>query len=38
MKRVLVLLVMGTIFSGMAAYVATAKTNPVGTPAIPNKR
>ena len=33
MKRVLVLLVMGTIFSGMAAYVATAKTNAATTPA-----
>jgi hypothetical protein len=32
MKRVLVLLVMGTIFSGMAAYVATAKTNAATPP------
>ena len=37
MKRVLVLLVMGTLLSGMAAFVATAKTNAIGTPSITKK-
>lgn len=30
MKRVLVLLVMGTVLSGIAAYAATAKTSAIG--------
>jgi hypothetical protein len=38
MKRVLVLLIMGTVLSGMAAYVATAKTNAIGTPSISKKK
>jgi hypothetical protein len=34
MKRVLVLLVMGTVLSGIAAYAATARPTPgAGTPA-----
>ncbi len=30
MKRVLVLLVMGTVLSGIAAYAATARTSAIG--------
>lgn len=30
MKRVLVLLVMGTVLSGIAAYAATARTSTTG--------
>ncbi len=37
MKRVLVLLVMGTLLSGMAAYVATAQTS-AATPPTPTGR
>lgn len=35
MKRVLIVLIMGTVFSGLAAYAATAKTSAIGvsTPA-----
>jgi hypothetical protein len=35
MKRVLVVLIIGTVFSGIAAYAATAKTSAIGvtTPA-----
>ena len=34
MKRVLVLLVFGTVLSGVAAYAATARTSAIGAPAI----
>ena len=37
MKRVLALLIIGTILSGAAAFVATAKTNAIGTPSISKK-
>ncbi|MBP2276300.1 MAG: hypothetical protein ACJASD_003135 [Sphingomonas echinoides] len=30
MKRVLVVLIMGTVLSGLAAYAATAKTSAIG--------
>ena len=33
MKRVLVLLVMGTVLSGIAAYAATAETSAIGVAA-----
>jgi hypothetical protein len=37
MKRVLVLLVMGTLASGIAAYTATAKTSAIGTASVTRK-
>lgn len=34
MKRVLVLLVMGTVLSGIAAYAATARNSQIGVMAV----